>query len=110
MGKISYHGRYTVSEYALVKAKLLENYSGYYSSSTIDSVCRYVSKRDWPKVREDTYRHAMRCLAGESRRATIEQLAVYDFCQHLFDALHIGENFTRKWPTIDEIAENMKEE
>lgn len=92
---LPYHGHYTVSEYALVKGEMLKVYQNLYSSNTVDHICRWVAKNDWPKVRSETYQAVLNLENRVSVLSGFEALSAYDLCQELFDKAHHGQEFER---------------
>lgn len=94
-----YHGRYTVSEYALVKGELLKEYSATYNVSTIDSVLRYIANKNWTAERTGAYQAALAQLEP-TRSAALNMLELCDDAQAAFDRLRYGGDYKRSYEEI----------
>lgn len=94
-----YFGRYTVSEFALVKSELIKKFQGIYNASAVDAICRYLAKYDWPKERKDSYTAAL-SYVGSSREASLQMLKACDEGQKLFDMARHGEHFVRAYEPV----------
>lgn len=108
-GVAGYHGRYTVSEFALVKGELLKKYGESWNATNLDQVCRYVAKHDWPIVRTASYVEAVQSPGYGAAEAAVRMLLVYDECQRLFDYYHSGEHFQRNYQALPYDVQNFLE-
>lgn len=104
-----YHGRYTVSEFALVKGELLRKYKNMFSASNLDQVCRWVAKHSWQNVRNEAYTQAVEAPGYGAAEASVRMLLVYDEAQRLFDLYHHGESFSRKYQALPERVQKFLE-
>lgn len=105
-----YHGRYTVSEFAMVKGELLKLYGNKWSANDLDKVCRFVAKHNWPAVRTESYTAAAEFpnFSG-AMEAAARMLLVYDKCQELFDLYHSGPDFHREYQALPQHVQNFLE-
>lgn len=98
--KVEYIGRYTISEYAIVKQWMIQRHPEL-KHHKIDEICRYIAKFDWPQERRDSY-----MTAKEDGDFTARLLQIYDEAQELFDKVHHGENFLRFYFKIYSVPES----
>lgn len=102
-----YFGHYTASEYALVKGELIQKFQEVYSQTTVDSICRYLAKHNWPKERKDSYTAAF-SQPNPTREASLMMLHACDTGQELFDRLRHGENYVRTYETVPGLEDEQK--
>lgn len=109
-GISGYHGRYTVSEFALVKGELMKKYAGKWSTNNLDQVCRYVAKHSWQDVRTEAYTQAVEAAGYGAAEASVRMLIIYDEAQEFFDHFHHGEEFSRTYGELPEPVQKFLEE
>lgn len=94
-----YYGYYTASQYAIVKGQMLRRHLEDLSTSTVDTIVRYVAKHIWPNEREKCYIAAAQ-FEESSREAAFKMLRYYDEAQKLFDESQHGENYIRAYDAV----------
>lgn len=108
-GAAGYHGRYTDSEFAMVKGELLKKYGEKYSANHLDQVCRFVAKRSWQNVRTEAYTEAVEASGYGAAEASVQMLLVYDEAQRIFDLYHSGEGFKRQYQALPDHVQKFLE-
>ena len=101
--KQKFIGRYTVSEYAMVKQQMIRSHDEL-KPYKVDEVCRYIATKDWPSERRMSYMYAK-----NDNDFSAGFLRIYDECQELFDKVHHGESFLRFYPKIHGVPESDRE-